>query len=88
VSGTGCHVTGDDGHDASCVTCGDAAAWLRVVDVDAAGETARCVDAEGCEELVATELVGPVAPDDALLVHAGAAIHREPAATVPVRGSA
>jgi hypothetical protein len=84
VSGAGCW-TGNAGHDASCITCGDAAAWLRVLEVDAADGTARCVDEEGREETVATELVGAVSPDDALLVHAGAAIHRE-AGTATVRG--
>jgi hypothetical protein len=83
VTITGCGAT--DGHppDTGCVTCGDAAAWLRVVEVEGA-EMARCIDAHGREERVATEFVGAVAPGDALLVHAGTAIHREPgAASVP-----
>jgi len=71
-----CGATGDV-HAEGCVTCGDAAAWMRVVTVDAPNALARCVDDGGRGETVATELVGAVAPDDALLVHAGTAIHRE-----------
>ena len=71
-----CGATGDV-HAEGCVTCGDAAAWMRVVAVDAGNALARCVDDGGHSETVATELVGVVAPDDALLVHAGTAIHRE-----------
>ena len=64
-------------HAEGCITCGDAAAWMRVVAVDADNALARCVDDGGRGATVATELVGAVAPDDALLVHAGTAIHRE-----------
>jgi len=82
VTGTrvDCEEPGGHGHPDGCVTCGDAASWMRVLDVDAPGETARCVDGEGRTETVATELVGAVAPHDSLLVHAGTAIHREPQA--------
>ncbi len=73
---SGCGVPGDV-HAEHCVTCGDAAAWMRVVAVDASNALARCVGDGGHSETVATELVGTVAPDDALLVHAGTAIHRE-----------
>ena len=61
----------------ACITCGDAASWMRVVDVDARAQTARCADSGGRTEVVLTELVGAVAPDDTLLVHAGTAIRRE-----------
>jgi hydrogenase maturation factor len=44
------------------------------------GSDARCVDDEGREEVVATELVGEVAPGDRVLVHAGVAIERLAAA--------
>ena len=50
---------------------------MRVVAVDTGNALARCVDDGGHSETVATELVGAVAPEDALLVHAGTAIHRE-----------
>ena len=59
-----------------CVTCGDAASWVRVLDVDVQAETARCVDGDGRIEVVVTELVGAVAAGEQLLVHAGIAIHR------------
>jgi hydrogenase expression/formation protein HypC len=55
-----------------CITCGDVAVPLTVVAV--AGPDARCRDAAGREESVATELVGPVGVGDRLLVHAGVAI--------------
>ncbi len=57
-----------------CITCGDVAVPLTVVEL--AGPDARCRDDGGREETVATELVGPVAPGDRLLVHAGVAIAR------------
>jgi hydrogenase expression/formation protein HypC len=57
-----------------CITCGDVAVPLIVVDV--AGPDARCRDEQGREETVATELVGPVSAGDRVLVHAGVAIQR------------
>ena len=54
-----------------CLTCGDVAVAARVLEV--AGSTALVV-AEGGRELVAIELVEPVAPGDLLLCHAGIAI--------------
>ncbi|MEN3357732.1 MAG: hydrogenase expression/formation protein HypC [Mycobacteriales bacterium] len=63
-----CDAAGD------CITCGDVAVPLTVVDVF--GPDARCRDAAGREESVATELIGPVFPGQRLLVHAGVAISR------------
>jgi hydrogenase expression/formation protein HypC len=57
-----------------CITCGDIAVPMTVVAVS--GVDARCRDADGQEETVAIELVGPVAPGDRLLVHARVAITR------------
>jgi hypothetical protein len=57
-----------------CITCGDLAVQLEVVTV--LGADARCRDAAGREEVVATELVGAVAPGDRLLVHARVALER------------
>jgi len=57
-----------------CITCGDVAVALTVIDF--AGPDARCRDEQGREEIVATELVGAVAPGDRILVHAGVAIER------------
>ncbi len=61
-----------------CITCGDVAVALTVASVD--GSDARCRDDSGREEVVATELVGEVAPGDRVLVHAGVAIERLTAA--------
>jgi hydrogenase expression/formation protein HypC len=60
--------------DASCITCGDIALPLTVVEV--VGDDARCRDDSGRSELVALELVGATAPGDVLLVHAGVALEK------------
>jgi hypothetical protein len=70
VSADACRV--DDG----CITCGDVAVVLTVV--EAGPGDARCRDDEGAEELVATELVGEVRPGDRVLVHAKVALERLP----------
>ena len=57
-----------------CITCGDVAVPLTVVEL--IGPDARCRDDDGRQETVATELVGTVAVGDRLLVHAGVAIGR------------
>ena len=56
--------------DAHCITCSDEAVPMRVTEVRPDG-VAVC----GATEVM-TDLVGPVAPGDELLVHAGAAIAR------------
>jgi len=58
-----------------CVTCADEAIEMLVLATDGSG-LASCVDPEGASVEVMTELVGEVAPGDAVLVHAGAAIAR------------
>ena len=63
-----------DGGDGSCITCGDVAVLLTVIEVS--GVDARCRDDDGRQETVAVELVGPVAPGDRLLVHAQVALQR------------
>jgi len=67
---------GADARDGRCVTCADAASWMRVVDVDDARALARCVDDEGRRETVDTGVVGGIRTGDSLLVHAGAALQR------------
>jgi hydrogenase maturation factor len=62
-----------------CITCGDIALELTVVRVLQAD--AECRDARGRLEMVAVELVGPVAVGDRLLVHAGVALERLPEQT-------
>jgi hydrogenase expression/formation protein HypC len=64
--------SGEAGGDGECLTCGDVAIPLTVVEV--AGADARCRDEAGRTETVAVELVGPVGVGDRLLVHAGVAI--------------
>ena len=67
---TSCH--GETG----CITCGDVAVEMTVLRVDEQRLLALCVAPEGGKETVETELVGPVAPGDELLVHAGTALQR------------
>jgi len=54
-----------------CITCSDEGVALRVLEVRGEG-LALC---EGDVEVM-TDLVGAVAPDDTLLVHAGVALTR------------
>ncbi|MGI8874493.1 MAG: HypC/HybG/HupF family hydrogenase formation chaperone [Egibacteraceae bacterium] len=60
--------------DDGCITCGDVAVPLTVVEAGALD--ARCRDDDGREEVVAVELVGPVGAGDRVLVHAGVALER------------
>ncbi|MDP9240332.1 MAG: HypC/HybG/HupF family hydrogenase formation chaperone [Actinomycetota bacterium] len=57
-----------------CITCGDIALPLTVLSFE--GMDALCQDDDGRPEIVATELVGPLAIGDRILVHAGVAIER------------
>jgi hypothetical protein len=66
-------------HGAGCLTCADAAAWMRVLEVDSTRELAVCVDAGERRHTVDIGIAGAVASGDRLLVHAGAALLRESA---------
>ena len=57
-----------------CITCGDDGVEMRVVAVDEARGLALCEADGGARESVEIALVDPVAPGDALLVHAGTAL--------------
>jgi len=57
-----------------CITCGDDGIPMTVMRVEAAQGLAVCTDDTGAEATVETALVGPVAPGDRVLVHAGVAI--------------
>ena len=63
-------------HEVGCITCGDTAVELRVIEDDAPRGLALCADAEGREQLVETALVGPLERGEIVLVHAGTAIHK------------
>jgi hydrogenase maturation factor len=65
-------------HDENCITCGDVAVEMTVLRVDAERGLALC-EAGGERESVEIELVGPVAPGEGLLVHAGTALQKVPA---------
>jgi hydrogenase maturation factor len=62
--------------DDHCITCGDVAVEVRVIMADEARELATGHDDSGVATEIDTMLVGPVAPGDRLLVHAGTAIAR------------
>ena len=61
----------DDGH---CVTCGDEALPMRVIEIRDDG-LAVCAGDDGVADVM-TDLVAPVAAGDMLLVHAGTALAR------------
>ena len=60
-------------HDDHCITCSDEGIVMRVTGLAGEG-TALCTDPQGGAQEVAVDLVGDVAPGDALLVHAGVAL--------------
>ncbi|HYI36670.1 MAG TPA: HypC/HybG/HupF family hydrogenase formation chaperone [Thermoleophilaceae bacterium] len=57
-----------------CITCGDVAVPLQVLEVDTDRDLALCQDRQGRRETVEIALVSPVKAGDELLVHAGTAI--------------
>jgi len=59
----------------SCITCGDEAIPLRVLELDGSG-LALCEDEHGRRAVIEVALDGPLAPGDGVLAHAGAAIAR------------
>jgi hypothetical protein len=61
-----------------CTTCGDTSEPMRVVRADAGSEIAICVGEDGARRRVDIGIVGAVAPGETLIVHAGAALSREP----------
>jgi hydrogenase maturation factor len=63
-------------HESHCITCGDEAVPMRVLEVDHQRELALCENDGGEHATVETALVAPVERGDALLVHAGTAIGR------------
>ena len=67
--------------DHGCITCGDAAIPMRVVEIDRARGLALCEAAGGQRESVEVALVDAVGAGDWLLVHAGTALAR---AAVPM----
>jgi hypothetical protein len=70
-------------HATGCITCGDVAVEMTVLRVDPGRRLALCCSASGEKEAVEIELVGPVAPGEELLVHAGTALQRLPAEAPP-----
>ncbi len=65
-------MSGEEGQH--CITCGDIAVEMTVVELDHDGALAMCVDDEGRCETVDVTLVAPVRPADRVLAHAGTAI--------------
>jgi hydrogenase maturation factor len=60
--------------DHGCITCGDEAIPMTVLDIDCERGLALCSDAEGRRSSVEIALVDPVMSGEALLVHAGTAL--------------
>jgi hydrogenase maturation factor len=65
-------MTSDEGH---CITCSDEGVEMCVLETTERG-VARCATGDGETSEVMCDLVGAVAPGDALLVHAGVALLR------------
>jgi hydrogenase maturation factor len=63
-------------HTTGCITCGDEAIPMEVLDVDAERGLALCTDGAAARSTIETALVEPVRRGDRLLVHAGTAIGR------------
>jgi hydrogenase maturation factor len=61
------------GHE-RCITCGDVADPMTVLELDESRGLALCEDEGGRHHTVEIALVGPVRAADQLLVHAGTAI--------------
>ena len=61
--------------DDHCITCSDEGVPMHVVRAVEDG-LALCSTADGAASEVMTDLVGAVAPGDAVLVHAGVALTR------------
>jgi hydrogenase maturation factor len=59
-----------------CITCGDEAIPMRVIEVDRVRGLALCSDIEGRHSSVETALVDPVVHGEVLFVHAGTALAR------------
>jgi len=57
----------------TCITCGDVAVAMKVIEVDEERCLALCESAEGARETVEIALVD-AGPGDQVLVHAGTAI--------------
>jgi hydrogenase maturation factor len=62
-----------------CITCADAAEPMRVIEVEAGAALASCEDGGGRRRTVDIGILADVRPGDAVLVHAGTALHHEPA---------
>jgi hydrogenase maturation factor len=60
--------------DDHCITCGDVAQRMTVLQVDSERALALCEGERGEHSTVEILLVGPVQPGDEVLVHAGTAI--------------
>lgn len=67
-------MSGDD--ICSCITCGDVAVAMEVLQVDEDRGLALCCAEDGAHTTVEVALIGVVTPGDGLLVHAGTAIAR------------
>ncbi len=77
------HCDSNDG----CVTCGDVAVPMRILDLDARRGLALCATERDQRETVEIALVAPVAVGDELLVHAGTAIAVIRGRNTPGRGA-
>jgi hydrogenase maturation factor len=66
----------DCDHTTGCITCGDEAVAMQVIEIDSDRGLALCIGDGEERSTVETALVEPVALGERLLVHAGTAIAR------------
>lgn len=69
-----------------CITCGEEAVPMRVLEVDRPRGLALCSAPEGVHSSVEIALVEPVARGEVLLVHAGTALGRAAVERAPREG--
>ncbi len=72
--------------DHGCITCGDVAIPMRVVEIDRERGLALCAAGGGERETVEIALVDPVETGAWLLVHAGTALSRAAPEVAPAAG--
>lgn len=74
TGGSTCVTVGRQGPAEVCITCGDVALELTVVEL--CGSDALCEAADGGRERVAIDFVASVGVGDRLLVHAAVALEK------------
>jgi hydrogenase maturation factor len=70
------HLDAGCDHEIGCITCGDEAVAMRVLEIDEARGLALCAAEDDSTSTVESSLVDGVGAGDLVLVHAGVALQR------------